>query len=66
RQRRRLVGFARVALAAGEEHLVEVACSLDHLRVREAGAWVTEPGHYHLDVGLQANDPDRVELVVEI
>ncbi len=66
RPRRRLVGFARVELVPGEERTVALRCSLDGLRVREAGGWVTEPGHYHLDVGLQANDPDRVELSVDI
>ena len=66
RPHRRLVGFARVALEPGHEAEVELRCPLDPLRVRDHGAWVTERGRYHLDVGLRANDPDRVELTIEL
>ena len=65
RPHRRLVGFTRVALDPGHEGRVVLRCPIDPLRVRDGGAWVTEPGRYHLDVGLQANDPDRIELTID-
>ena len=64
RPARRLLGFARVELEVGEQRSVEIACSLDPLRIRRHGGWWTEPGEYRIDVGLQANDPARVELTV--
>jgi beta-glucosidase len=62
---RRLLGFRRVTLGAGEEQRVEIAVTLDPLRVRQAGVWYHEPGTYALDVGLQAHDPGRLALTLE-
>ncbi|WP_432510086.1 beta-glucosidase [Kineococcus sp. SYSU DK001] len=56
---RRLVGWQRVALDAGEERTVEIALSaadvadlhlLEHFDVR-TGTWVTTPGTHRVDVG---------------
>ena len=65
RPERRLLGFARVALASGEQQRVGIAFTLEALRVRHDGAWHHEPGPYALDIGRQANDPDRLALTVD-
>jgi beta-glucosidase len=65
RPRRRLVGFARVAVPAGTEVDVEVALDWSALDLRLDGAWVTEPGEYTLEVGQHAHDPAARSLTVE-
>jgi beta-glucosidase len=57
---RRLVGFGRVELAAGEVREVAVPYDLASLAVREHGAWVHEPGAWRLTVGQHAHDAAAV------
>jgi beta-glucosidase-like glycosyl hydrolase len=56
RPQRRLVGFARVELAAGQRAEVEVPISTQSLAVRAGGRWVLPEGSYELSVGLHAGD----------
>ncbi|MFK7917470.1 MAG: beta-glucosidase [Ilumatobacter sp.] len=51
---KRLVGFARVALAAGERRRVVIDVDWSQLDVRRDGGWWTEPGEYQLFVGFDA------------
>jgi beta-glucosidase len=62
RPRRRLVGFARADVAAGETFEVELDIDWSMLDVRLAGDWTTEPGTYVVDLGLHADDPQAVTL----
>jgi beta-glucosidase len=66
---RRLVGFARVALAPGEETAVEVTVPYRRFEVRdpEAHRWVLRPGPYVVAVGRHAGDPgaQQLELVID-
>ncbi|MGO9197852.1 MAG: beta-glucosidase family protein [Acidimicrobiales bacterium] len=57
RPERRLVGFRRVEMAAGELSSVRVPYDLASLAVRENGSWVREPGTWRLTVGQHAHDP---------
>jgi beta-glucosidase len=57
RPERRLLGFAKVAVGAGQGHPVAVPFDLATLAVRDDGRWVHEPGPYELTVGLHAHDP---------
>jgi hypothetical protein len=54
RAQRRLVGFARVELGAGQRAEVDIPISTQSLAVREAGRWVLPEGTYELSVGLHA------------
>ena len=63
---RRLVGFARVELAAGAAHLVEIPVSLQTLAVRHDGAWIIEPGDYELSVATCAGDPGARRVMVSM
>jgi hypothetical protein len=61
----RLVGFRRVAVAAGETRHVVVPLDLSMLDVRAGGAMVREPGTVVLRAGLFAGDEGpRVEIIV--
>jgi beta-glucosidase len=53
---RRLVGFRRVRLPAGEHVRVEVPVDLRHLRVRVDGGWLVEEASVELTVGEHAHD----------
>jgi beta-glucosidase len=53
----RLVGFARVAVPAGQAVDVRIPVAWDQLAVRQAGRWVNEPGRYRLAVARHAGDP---------
>ncbi len=66
RPARRLVGFARVDVGADASVEVAVPFGLDALAIRDGGRWIHEPGTYAIDVGLMANDPDRVELTLQV
>jgi beta-glucosidase len=57
RPAKRLVGFARVDVPAGETVDVVVPIDMTDLRVRENGRWVTEAGAYLLTVARSAADP---------
>lgn len=61
----KLVGFARVDLAAGESKEVDLAISLQPLAVRHRGKWIHEPGRYELRVGRHARDPEALRLAME-
>jgi beta-glucosidase len=60
----RLLGFARIAVAAGTTQAVEIPVSLRTLAIRENGGWLLEPGRYALAVARHANDPGAVPLEV--
>jgi len=54
---RSLKAFARVDLAPGETRRVELAISLDELRVLDRTmAWVLEPGTFEVYVGPASDD----------
>jgi len=54
---RRLIGFARVALDAGESTTIAIDLDWSHLDVRSEGTWWTEPGEYLITFGQHAADP---------
>lgn len=54
RPTRRLVGFRRVRLRAGERVTVGVPFDLATLAVRVGRGWLQEPGTYRLEVGFDA------------
>jgi beta-glucosidase-like glycosyl hydrolase len=56
RRERRLVGFRRVALAAGQRTEVVVPVATHSLAVREGGRWILPEGTYELSVGQHAAD----------
>jgi len=62
---RRLVAFARVAIPAGQDAVVELRIPWSTLAVREAGAWTVAPGTYVLTVGRHSADRDAVDLIVD-
>ena len=65
--RRRLVGFARVAVAAGHESAVELRVPLERLAARDPGrGWVVPPGRYELRVARHATDPGSGALSVDL
>ncbi len=59
----RLVGFARVSLAAGAAADVEIRVPMERLQVRQGGAWVLPHGSYVLRVARHSADLDACELV---
>jgi len=68
---RRLVGFHRVTLGAGERGTVAIAYDLAALAVRRDGGWHQEPGRYVLEVGTDAGSalasvPVDVPVVVPV
>lgn len=62
RPRQRLLGFARVEVAADSTAVVEIPVSLATLAVRENGAWVVEPGEYSLVAASFAGDPHALSV----
>ncbi len=66
--RRRLVGFARVDVAAGAESAVELRVPLERLAVRDPAtrAWAVEPGRYELRVARSATDAGTGTLSVDL
>jgi beta-glucosidase len=54
----RLVGFARVEIAAGDAHAVEIVIPFERFAVRDATrhAMVVRPGRYALRVARSAAD----------
>ena len=61
---RRLIGFARVDLAAGESVRAGLDLDWSQLDVRRDETWWTEPGDYVVTVGLDASDHAHVVPVV--
>jgi beta-glucosidase len=66
RPTRRLVGFARVHVPAGQTVEVDVPFDLTDLRIRRDGAWVTEAGTYELVVARSVEDPQALRLTCSI
>ncbi|MCI3948499.1 MAG: beta-glucosidase-like glycosyl hydrolase [Acidimicrobiales bacterium] len=66
--RRRLVGFARVDVAAGHESAVELRVPLERLAARDPAGrgWVVPPGRYELRVARHATDPGSGALSVDL
>ena len=62
---RRLVAFARVALADGDRATVDLPFDLATLAVRREGGWYQEPGRYVLEVGSDAG-PAVASLEVDV
>ncbi|MFL6206171.1 MAG: beta-glucosidase family protein [Acidimicrobiales bacterium] len=65
RPARRLVGFRRVELDAGQSADVVVEVPWDRLRVWEDGGWALPAGTYTFEVGRHSADVLSVDLVVE-
>jgi beta-glucosidase len=65
RPHRRLVGFARVDVAAGATADVEIEIDWSMLDVRVDGDWITEQGEYVIEVGRYAGDHEAVVVKVE-
>ncbi|MBI3784717.1 MAG: glycoside hydrolase family 3 C-terminal domain-containing protein [Deltaproteobacteria bacterium] len=61
---RRLLGFTRVEIDAGETRRVEIPVSLRTIAVRQNGQWVIEPGRYELSVAHYAGDPSASSVFV--
>lgn len=68
RPARRLLGFARLEIAARDRIDVVVRVPLARLAVRdgERRRWVVEPGSYVLDIGRHAADPGAKRLTVDL
>jgi len=68
RPARRLLGFARLGIAAGDRAGVSVRVPLRRLAVRdcERRCWVVERGTYLLDVGRHAIDATAERISVEV
>jgi beta-glucosidase len=64
--RPRLLGFARVDVAAGGEGSVEIVAGRDRLARRDASThrWVVDPGDYEFWVARHAADPDAPRVTV--
>jgi beta-glucosidase len=65
RPARRLVGFHRIELDAGDSTDVVIDVPWDRLAVREGGRWVVAPGTYSIEVGRHSADVLSVDLVVD-
>jgi len=67
RPARRLVGFARAEVAAGETAVVELEVPWARLAVRDITThrWEVPAGSYALSVGRHAGDTRAVEVVIE-
>ena len=62
---RRLVGFGRIDVEAGERTTAVIDLDWSMLDLRFDGGWVTEAGSYSVDAGLHANDPSAHHLSIE-
>jgi beta-glucosidase len=62
----RLVGFARVEVAAGGTRAVEIPISLRTLAVRRDGRWWMEPGGYAIRIVRHAGDPAALRLDADV
>ena len=59
RPRRRLVGFGRVDLTAGQTHAVVVQVPLRSLAIRDVNShdWLLESGNWNIEIAKYAGDP---------
>ena len=63
RPARRLLGFTRVEVPAGQTRAAEVRLPIARLEVREAGQWVLRPGAHRFHVGRHSADRGAQDLV---
>jgi len=66
RPKKRLVGFARVTVPAGDEMRIQIELPLDRLAIRVDRKWVVEPGEYVFTAGRHAADDAALEQSVEL
>jgi beta-glucosidase-like glycosyl hydrolase len=66
RPRRRLVGFAKVPVPAGESRTVTIPVSLEPLMVRDGDTWWLEPGEWRIEAARHCGDPDAVTALVAL
>lgn len=66
RPERRLVGFQRVSLTAGETRRVDVPIDVRQLDVRVGATWVREGGRYVLTAAQHAEDPVAVAIDLDV
>jgi beta-glucosidase len=66
RPARRLIGWARVDVAASATADVTIPIDLTDLRVRQNGSWITETGTYDLVVARNVEDPAAIRLTTPI
>ncbi len=55
RPHRRLVGFSRIGISAGESLETSISLDLTQLHVRNNGEWLDERGDYEISIGLSAD-----------
>ena len=63
RPARRLVGFARVEVPAGQTRRVEIRVPTTRLQVRQDGAWTLVSGTYVLRVARHSADTEACDVV---
>jgi len=63
---RRLVGFRRVEVPAGETASVEIRFNADALSTREGKAWLPASGRHVLSVARNATDPNGQHFPVDL
>lgn len=61
----RLIGFTRLSAEPGASVSGTIDLDWALLDIRRDGRWWTEPGTYHVWVGLSANDPGAHQLTTE-
>lgn len=62
----RLLGFARIEVAAAAAHSTEIPICLRPLAVRDHGRWLYEPGDYDIRVAQYAGDPGAQRLSLHV
>ena len=63
---RRLVGFARQTVPAGDEQRVEITVANSSIALWLDGSWVLEPGNYAFTAAHHAGDPAALESTARI
>ncbi len=63
---RKLVGFVRVELKAGETAIAETGIPIERLRFRHDGGWHLEPGSYRLLACSTAVDPAPLVAAIRL
>ena len=63
---RRLIGFAKVSIEAGESRDDHIVIDLAQLDVRSDGGWIRESGDYRLWVAQFAGDPAAIACPISI
>ena len=65
RPRRRLIGFGRVQVAAGDDVLTEIDLDMSQLSIRVDDSWLREGGTYQFTAAQFAGDPDALDVQIE-